>query len=86
MHRGTYTTQAKNKWENRRCEFLLRDAEFLAAIQPGGVGDYPAAELEEAWKLVLLNQFHDIIPGSSIQWVYEDSARDYPACTRSPKR
>jgi alpha-mannosidase len=77
LHRGTYTTQAKNKWENRRCELLLRDAEFLAAVHPGGIGDYPADDLETAWKLVLLNQFHDIIPGSSIHWVYEDSAQDY---------
>ena len=77
LHRGTYTTQAKNKWENRRCEFLLHDAEFLAAIHPGAADDYPAAALEEAWKLVLLNQFHDILPGSSIPWVYQDSARDY---------
>jgi len=76
-HRGTYTTQAKNKWENRRCELLLRDAEFLAAINPHGVDEYPAAELEEAWKLVLRNQFHDILPGSSIRQVYEDAARDY---------
>ncbi|HEY3377020.1 MAG TPA: alpha-mannosidase, partial [Armatimonadota bacterium] len=79
LHRGTFTTQAKNKWENRRCEFLLRDAECLAVLQPEGIADYPATELEQAWKLVLLNQFHDIIPGSSIGWVYEDSAQDYAA-------
>ncbi|MHB9134114.1 MAG: alpha-mannosidase [Armatimonadota bacterium] len=79
LHRGTYTTQAKNKWENRRCEFLLRDAEFLAVIHPDGINDYPADDLDRAWKLLLLNQFHDIIPGSSIHWVYEDSARDYAA-------
>ncbi|MBX3111327.1 MAG: alpha-mannosidase [Fimbriimonadaceae bacterium] len=73
MHRGTYTSQAANKRDNRVCEFLLRDAELLAAFAP----DYPAAELESAWKLVLLNQFHDIIPGSSVREVYVDSARDY---------
>ena len=77
LHRGTYTTQAKNKWENRHCELLLRDAECLSALHPNGLTDYPATQLDEAWKLVLLNQFHDIIPGSSIPWVYEDSARDY---------
>lgn len=76
-HRGTYTTQAKNKWENRRCEFLLRDAECLAALHPEDGSAYPADELDRAWKLVLLNQFHDIIPGSSIARVYEDSQRDY---------
>ncbi len=76
LHRGTYTTQARNKWHNRRSELLLRDAEFLAAVQPDGDA-YPADTLDTAWKLVLLNQFHDIIPGSSIRWVYEDSERHY---------
>ncbi|HOF87830.1 MAG TPA: glycoside hydrolase family 38 C-terminal domain-containing protein, partial [Armatimonadota bacterium] len=76
-HRGTYTTQAKNKWENRRCELLLRDAEFLAALHPAGPTAYPADALARAWKLVLLNQFHDILPGSSIGWVYADSQRQY---------
>jgi alpha-mannosidase len=74
-HRGTYTTQGRVKWENRLCEFLLRDAEFLTAVQPEGA--YPAEALEQAWKLVLCNQFHDILPGSSIGWVYEDALRDY---------
>ncbi|MBL8065281.1 MAG: alpha-mannosidase, partial [Chthonomonadaceae bacterium] len=74
LHRGTYTSQAANKRANRECEFLLRDAEWLAAVSDM---DYPKKELELAWKLVLLNQFHDIIPGSSVREVYEDSARDY---------
>ena len=77
LHRGTYTSQAANKKGNRYSEFLLRDAELLSCFSPGFPGDYPAAELEAAWKLVLLNQFHDIIPGSSVREVYEDSAIDY---------
>ena len=82
LHRGTYTTQAKNKRANRQSEFLLHDAEFLAATRPGsqGIGagaGYPAATLDQAWKTVLLNQFHDIIPGSSITWVYEESQEQY---------
>ncbi|NSW77885.1 MAG: alpha-mannosidase [Chthonomonadetes bacterium] len=77
LHRGTYTTQARNKRHNRQCEFLLRDAEFLACVRPDGLKNYPAQELERAWKLVLLNQFHDIIPGSSVNEVYRDSERDY---------
>jgi len=77
FHRGTYTSQAANKKGNRVSEFLLRDAEYLASFTEGFPKDYPAAELEEAWKLVLLNQFHDIIPGSSVREVYVDSARDY---------
>jgi alpha-mannosidase len=77
LHRGTYTTQAGNKKGNRLSEFLLRDAELLSCFAPGFPASYPQEELEEAWKLVLLNQFHDIIPGSSVREVYEDSDRDY---------
>lgn len=75
IHRGTFTSQANNKLNNRECEFLMRDAEWLACFAPEI--PYPASELESAWKLVLLNQFHDIIPGSSVREVYEDSDRDY---------
>lgn len=74
MHRGTYTTQARNKRGNREAEFLIRDAEWLQALLSE---TYPQAELERIWKLILLNQFHDIIPGSSVPEVYEDSERDY---------
>lgn len=80
LHRGTYTSQAKTKWYNRVCELLLRDVEILAAL--GHVSGqkaitYPQSELEEMWKLVLLNQFHDILPGSSIELVYVDAIQDY---------
>ncbi len=77
MHRGTFTSQANNKKFNRQSEFLLRDAEFLACFVDAYPKTYPAAKIEELWKLVLLNQFHDIIPGSSVREVYEDSDRDY---------
>ncbi len=77
LHRGTYTSQAANKKNNRETEFLLRDAELLACFRNDFPKGYPSKELEEAWKLVLLNQFHDIIPGSSVREVYEDSDRDY---------
>jgi alpha-mannosidase len=78
MHRGTYTTQAANKRDNRRSEELLHDIEFLAALGRTTRGaTYPQAELTRLWELVLLNQFHDIIPGSSINEVYVDSAKDY---------
>ncbi|MCG9894912.1 MAG: hypothetical protein MH204_05510, partial [Fimbriimonadaceae bacterium] len=76
LHRGTYTSQAENKKQNRLCEHLLRDAEWLSSFRGVGNG-YPAEKLEEAWKLVLLNQFHDIIPGSSVNEVYRDSDADY---------
>ena len=77
LHRGTYTSQAANKKGNRQSEFLLRDAEWLSCFVENYPANYPSQELEEAWKLVLLNQFHDIIPGSSVREVYVDSDRDY---------
>ncbi|AQQ69677.1 Mannosylglycerate hydrolase [Limihaloglobus sulfuriphilus] len=78
-HRGTYTTQAANKKNNRRSEFGLHDAEFLSSLASVLDSDYkyPADSFTRAWQLVCLNQFHDIIPGSSIAEVYRDSDRDY---------
>jgi alpha-mannosidase len=77
-HRGTYTSQGRTKYGNRKSEFLLHDAEFLAtwASLAGGY-EYPQGDLNAAWELVCLNQFHDILPGSSITPVYVDSDRDY---------
>jgi alpha-mannosidase len=78
-HRGTYTTQAANKRDNRRCEFLLRDVEFIASLAHASSekSNYPSEKLDHLWKVVLLNQFHDILPGSSINMVYKDSATHY---------
>jgi len=77
-HRGTYTTQAANKKNNRLCEFLLRDVELLSSISFAfGRQPYPQEEINRLWKLVLLNQFHDILPGSSINMVYRDSDIQY---------
>jgi alpha-mannosidase len=72
-HRGVYTSQARVKRGNRRCEQALHDAEFLLCARGG---DYPRAELDRLWKLLLLQQFHDILPGSSIGQVYDDAERD----------
>ena len=79
MHRGTYTTQAATKAGNRRGELALREAELWSALAPGPWDAYPAGELDRAWKTLLLHQFHDIIPGSSIHWVYDDTRRDHAA-------
>ena len=78
-HRGTYTTQSRNKRANRKSEFLLHDAEFLATLASllDSGYRYPHAELHRAWELVCLNQFHDIIPGSSIGPVYVESQQQY---------
>ncbi len=83
LHRGTYTTQANTKQGNRRSEHLLREAELWATTATVRVGhDYPYAELDAVWKLVLLQQFHDILPGSSIAWVHHDAERNYAAIAR----
>lgn len=76
-HRGTFTTQAANKRDNRASEHALRRVELLGVLAAQAGQAYPAAEIERLWKIVLLNQFHDILPGSSIAEVYEDSAKDY---------
>ena len=78
-HRGTYTTQAAAKLGNRRAEGALRAAELWSAAAADAGFAYPAADLEAAWKMLLLHQFHDIIPGSGIHWVYEDTTRDHAA-------
>ncbi len=76
-HRGTYTTQARTKKLNRQCELTLREAELWSALASfAGRLPYPEAELEADWKTVLKNQFHDIIPGSSIHRVYERANRE----------
>lgn len=79
FHRGTYTSMGKNKWYNRKSEFLCQDMEFYSvmAMESGGRFCYPKREIEENWKLLLLNQFHDILPGSCIKEVYEDSEVQY---------
>lgn len=77
-HRGTYTSQARTKKGNRKCEFLLREAEIWGTLANTICG-YPFGHmtLDEEWKTVLLNQFHDILPGSSIKRVYEEADKDY---------
>ncbi len=78
IHRGTYTSQAAMKSGNRRCEHLLREAELWSATAAvAGSLDYPAAELDRLWKTVLLHQFHDILPGSSIAWVHREARATY---------
>ena len=63
-HQGTYTTHGDVKRANRSCEIALHDAELLAAwATVAAATDYPAERLDEAWKLLCLNQFHDILPG-----------------------
>lgn len=76
-HRGTYTSMARNKRSNRKSELLLMDLELLAVLAEKRGAAYPAEELGRLWKMVLLNQFHDILPGSSIKEVYVVTKREY---------
>ena len=77
-HRGTYTSMARNKKYNRRSEFLLENAELYSSMAKKLAGlPYPKEELDELWEIALRNQFHDIVPGSSIFEVYEDSKKEY---------
>ncbi len=78
FHRGCYTTHADQKRFNRRCEALLYQAELFATLATISTNStYPKAEIEAAWKKTLINQFHDILPGSSIPQVYVDANRDW---------
>ena len=75
-HRGTYTSQAAVKRGNRKCELALREAEMWSVAAQDKKA-YPLSELDARWKDVLLNQFHDILPGSSIACVYDEAAQRY---------
>ncbi|MEG0491983.1 MAG: alpha-mannosidase [Clostridia bacterium] len=77
-HRGTYTSMARNKRSNRKAELHLMDLELLSVLASKQL-DYPAQALDSLWKRVLINQFHDILPGSSIHEVYEVTKREYAA-------
>ncbi|RJL30076.1 alpha-mannosidase [Bailinhaonella thermotolerans] len=80
LHRATLTSQAKTKQGNRRSESLLREAELWAATAAVRAGfDYPHDRLDRIWKTVLLHQFHDILPGSSIAWVHREAEKTYAA-------
>jgi len=91
-HRGTYTTQAKVKKWNRRMESRLSAAEKSASIAEllsknnSPAASYPGHLLEQAWKIVLTNQFHDILPGSSITAVYRDAEEDYKRADKKIKQ
>ena len=83
LHRATYTTQGHNKRSNRKTELAYRDIEFLSSVaEPMGL-DYPREELLKQWKTILCQQFHDVIPGSSIRQVYEDTDIIYAGISKA---
>ncbi|MCL4216128.1 MAG: alpha-mannosidase [Candidatus Hydrogenedentes bacterium] len=79
LHRGCQTSQALTKRNNRKSEFLLRQTELISSLALLNGIAYDSARIEEAWKTVLKNQFHDILPGSSIHEVYVTAAAEYAA-------
>jgi len=86
-HRGTYTTQARSKRYNRKLEVALREAELASVLAARIAGrPYPQAELDGIWKEVLLYQFHDILPGSSITRVYTESLARYAKLLAATER
>ena len=84
FHRGCYTSHADQKQYNRRCEDLLYQAELFATLAMlTAKTAYPKTEIEDAWKKVLFNQFHDILPGSAIPEVYVDANREWEAAEQT---
>lgn len=84
FHRGTYTSIAKNKRNNRKSEFLFQNAEWLSVLDSLlNQTPYPIQTLRKAWEKILLCQFHDVIPGSSIREVYEDTDRIYATLNKT---
>lgn len=77
MHRGTFTTKSVLKQYNRRLEYKLREAEIISVLRAATGNEYPSKLLEECYKKLLINQFHDILPGSHINPVYKDAIADY---------
>lgn len=86
FHRGTYTSQARTKRGNRRTEHALREAELWATAAALRGAEYPYDALDEAWATVLLQQFHDILPGSSIGWVHREAERRYGEVLEATER
>ncbi len=77
-HRGTYTSMARNKKYNRKAEFMLENNELFSAMADVLAGKpYPKEQMDDDWEVILRNQFHDILPGSSIREVYEESRKEY---------
>lgn len=88
LHNGTYTSQADMKKFNRCCEYKLRDAELLLAVSLA-LDRIPLVDvvglrtnIDEAWRLLLVNQFHDVLPGSSIELVHTEAKQWFRKCLR----
>ncbi|CAE6482312.1 unnamed protein product [Rhizoctonia solani] len=83
FHRGTYTSHGSIKKGNRKSEILLRDVELVATLASLTAGyAYPKQRIDDSWEKLLLNQFHDVLPGSAIGMVYEDAEKLYSEITK----
>ncbi len=84
-HRGTYTSIAKNKRENRKNEYRLMEVELMSVLAELAAKEgleYPTQQLDDMWHLLLRNQFHDILPGSSEKDVYDVTEQEYKQMTK----
>ena len=88
LHRGTYTTQANNKWNNRKTEIMLHDLEYLATMATIKEKSYkyPKKEIDDMWEGMLLCQFHDCLPGSALEMCYRDSDELYEGVFKTGKK
>lgn len=88
LHRGTYTTQANNKLNNRKQEIMMHDIEYLATLATlkSKKYSYPKKDIDDIWENILLCQFHDCLPGSSIEMCYDDSDELYAANAKLGKK
>ncbi len=87
FHRGTYTSMARNKKFNRRSEFMYQNAELFSVLAAELTGsEYPQKQINDAWEVILRNQFHDILPGSSIKEVYDESKLEYEGILTSGEK
>lgn len=86
LHRACQTSQARTKRHNRTCERLLRDAEFLNSLAWLYDGEYPNEALYSSWLTVLTNQFHDLLPGTSITEVFMQAEWDYAEVEETTQR
>lgn len=84
-HRGTYTSMARNKKSNRKSEFMMMDLEFLNVLAMEK-SPYESEKMHEMWETILINQFHDILPGSSIHEVYEVTKKEYEELEEQGKK
>ncbi len=76
-HRGTYTSMGRNKRSNRKIEYAMMELELMSVLAEKLGVAYPAKEMDDMWELILRNQFHDILPGSSIKEVYDVTKVEY---------